>query len=538
MDNYSKSFSKIISSIKVRLTQSSALEQLENHPETYSLLAYSDTLSKFKIDNAAIKIDKNQLVELPFPFVTYHARNGGTFILIRSLKNDLVSWYDSKKGWRKDDINEFVKDWNGIALLTEVGENSGELNYLKARGQELLQISRKALAIILLVVALGLIVSKINLSGPQLILPFILLAGVSISTLLLIQSFGFESKISDKICNSGGKVNECQNILESTSSKITPWLSLSDIGIIYFTSTFLYFLLAQFKIVNYQGFQSWIFYTSILGIFFSFYSIYLQGYVLKMWCKLCLMTISLFYLQLGSLFLLDINLVSSIIPHLIFSEVLLASSLPMAFLLISKYSFINAATLAGTLKKLKRLQTNPKVLNALFDGQRSLPNVPQILSPIKFGNQEASNVITIVSNPLCSPCASMHSTIEDLVFENSDIKCQVIFLCSEDSKNVGYKFLNQLFSIPLNLQEQAMNDWYKSNTRDFETWLKPYKSYPILSSAKVTINSHKTWVNKAEIKSTPTLFLNGKQMPETLKLEDLISFNMSAINSNKAYQEV
>jgi ABC-type bacteriocin/lantibiotic exporter with double-glycine peptidase domain len=177
MDNYSKTFSKLISSLKVRLTQSSALEQLENHPETNSLLAYSDTLSKFKIDNAAIKIDKNQLVELPFPFVTYHARNGGTFILIRSLKNDLVSWYDSKKGWCKDDINEFVKDWNGIALLTEVGENSGEINYLKARGQELLQISRKPLAIILLVVAMGLLLSKTNLSGPQLILPIILLAG-------------------------------------------------------------------------------------------------------------------------------------------------------------------------------------------------------------------------------------------------------------------------------------------------------------------------------------------------------------------------
>jgi thiol-disulfide isomerase/thioredoxin len=250
------------------------------------------------------------------------------------------------------------------------------------------------------------------------------------------------------------------------------------------------------------------------------------------------MTISLFYLQLGTLFLTDINLVSSITPHLIFSEVILASTLPVVFLLISKYSFINAATLTGTLKKLTRLQRNPKVLNALFDGQRSMPIVSQILSSIEFGNQEASNIITIVSNPLCSPCASMHSRMEYLASENKNIKCQVIFLCSDDSKNVGYKFLEQLFSLPLNLKEKALSEWYKANARDFETWLKPYKNYPTLGTTKEVIKSHVSWVNKAEIKSTPTLFLNGKLIPETLKLEDLISFNMSAVNSHKAYQEV
>ena len=67
------------------ITETSALEYLETHPDEGSLLAYVDALNHFNIENAVIKIEQEDLITLPTPFIAFSHIHGGTFLVVKNL---------------------------------------------------------------------------------------------------------------------------------------------------------------------------------------------------------------------------------------------------------------------------------------------------------------------------------------------------------------------------------------------------------------------------------------------------------------------
>lgn len=133
--------------LKVPVTESSALEYLETHPDEGSMLAYSDALNHFKIENAAVRIKQEDLVTLPTPFIAFSQIHGGTFSVVKSLSDSTMEWFDAQKGWVNDKLEEFTKTWSGVVLLAETDEKSGEKNYHQKRTAELLSKLRIPIAI-------------------------------------------------------------------------------------------------------------------------------------------------------------------------------------------------------------------------------------------------------------------------------------------------------------------------------------------------------------------------------------------------------
>jgi hypothetical protein len=234
-NNFEKTFLQFIKTLKVSVTQTSALKYLDSHPNEGSLLTYAETLERFKIENAGIKIDKDRFEELPTPFVAYLHQYGGTFALVKEVGGGKVSWLDTKKGWVKTAKEDFLKTWEGVALLAETSSESGEKDYEKKRQTEISNNLRVPFAIGLLILVICVFSVPVFISTPSPLFPVLILlkmGGLIVSGLILVKSIDNKNALVNKLCNNGPKVN-CQSILDSPAAYITSWLSWSDLGFIY-----------------------------------------------------------------------------------------------------------------------------------------------------------------------------------------------------------------------------------------------------------------------------------------------------------------
>jgi uncharacterized membrane protein len=516
-NNFLHTFTNLIKQLKVPVTESSALRYLESHPDEGSMLAYSDALNHFNIENAAIRVNQEQLFELPTPFIAFSNTNGGTFSLVKKLGNGSIEWLDTQKGWINDKLENFIVSWSGVVLLAEKDSKSGERSYIVNRNKEYLENIRIPAAIALISsLAFVLILMQTNLELNTNILLVLKLLGMVISGLLLVKSIDSSNSLVNKLCNSGSKIS-CQSILDSPAAKITSWFSWSDAGFIYFFGSFfsLLFSLANNQLIFYWAIQ---FIFSGIAILFSGYSLYYQGVKAKMWCTLCLGIVSVFVLE--SLVLIYKTPTFSFTWQG-FSFVTLGFAVPIAFLLLFKSLAIKANTLKNVELELLKLKTNPDIFEALMAGQKPMLFIPTSMPTIQIGNPTAANTITMISNPLCSPCAHMHARIEKILDENENLKCNVIFISNTHENDPGGKFVRKLFALPHNLQAEALHYWFGRNDKNFEKWNEKYKENSDGKNNNIIQVQHLNWINDAEVQATPTLFYNGKKLPSMIKIEDL-----------------
>src|SRR5687767_1508904 len=82
-------------------------DQLQSHPDYPSLISITDTLDELGIENMSMVVDKERLDELPIPFLAHSPVNGGGFIVINNIEQQI----------RQD--KEFEKNWDGIVVLVE-----------------------------------------------------------------------------------------------------------------------------------------------------------------------------------------------------------------------------------------------------------------------------------------------------------------------------------------------------------------------------------------------------------------------------------
>ena len=93
--------------IGAKVTEDTVEETLKYHPDYPSLLATSDALKEWDIENVSIKIKPEQLSELPTPFLTHLYTDGGIFALVKSIKADTIEWIHTKQGVKKEKKQDF-----------------------------------------------------------------------------------------------------------------------------------------------------------------------------------------------------------------------------------------------------------------------------------------------------------------------------------------------------------------------------------------------------------------------------------------------
>jgi thiol-disulfide isomerase/thioredoxin len=519
--------------LSVKVNSTSVNETLQNHPDWPSMLCISDSLNKWNIPNAAGKIEKNQIDQLPAPFIAYMNDRQYPLSIVTKVDTTTIEYYF--KNYNKKIIEskeDFLKNWTGIYLIAEPNVQSGEKDYLRNRRKyfihNLIPVSLFVLAAGLSFFTLYKTVSNnsgilINTTGMY-FQYFILLAGIVVTSLLLWYEIDKNNPLLKKVCTGIAKGN-CNAILTGKKSKVFNWLSWSEVGFFYFTGGLLLLLFFGNNI------NSAISLLGLLNLFampYIVFSVYYQWRVAKQWCVLCLGVQAL--LLIGGINILSNNFLSAF-PTISFSfliSAVLIYLLPVFLWYSIKPSILQLQESKNTKREFLRIKFNTQIFETLLKKQKEVSISAEGLG-IDIGNPDATNTLIKVCNPYCGPCAKAHPQIDKLLEEIPNLKVKIIFTSSNQPEDPAYKPVSHLLAInqkndSQKIIKQALDNWYLAEKKDYELFAKKYPMNGELAKQGNKIETMKNWCKATDISFTPTIFINGYQIPDAYSIEDLNYF--------------
>jgi uncharacterized membrane protein len=509
----------LINYYKLRVSNNTIKETLYLHPDFPSLLSISDSLFKWNIKNLASRISFKDLQNTSLPLIAFLEIDGGIFAPIKSVNDNQVIWLDTIKGWNKDSRESFEEKWTNIVLIVEPNLDSGEADFTINNRISFLEsfkipfiISSILISIFLLWFAFDKF--KLYISTPQLFLFVIKLFGIFISILLISHISNTDNKIFRTICGNNSE-NGCNSILNSEASKLFGLFSWSEIGLVYYLSGFI-ILLFSF-IPNFIRLIDYFFVYNILTLPYILFSLYYQRFVVNNWCRLCLIIQFLFGIEFFiNLFFIDFK-------NLHFEQKYIALHLALFLIIIVLWLSIRSPIflykkVLPLRREIQKTKFNREYVISLMDKQNKMPPIFDELPTIMLGNKNSLNIITIVTNPFCLPCRNFHKEIESVYEKNANLLSFQFILTGNQN---AQKFAAYLFSLTLDKQLKGMNLWYEKDFKSIEEWQAEMEIYDINNEAiKQVINSNR-WCEIAEIKATPTIFFNNRELPLLYNLNDL-----------------
>lgn len=525
--------SHLLNDLKVKYTKSHLRNLLDRHLNSLSLLALKDTLSAYGIKSGAIKKGEYSYLDFELPFICSIQQEDWpvpVFTIVNNVHEDGVEYLDpvTKKNTIST-LDKFESIEKGVIMLLDssgrINENNFKENVIKERNENFLANLPWALAIISLFYCVGYIIAHYdpNYSWGNLGYLLTTCIAVSISLLLVWNEIDKDNKLIKQVCGKGRKKVNCNAVLSSSHSSFFD-ISWSIWGASYFSMLFL----VQLLFVNNFSFLQVTAALSFLAVPYVFYSIYVQWRIIKQWCLLCLGIQSILIINA----LIAWGIFQHSIPNYKYLDVF--SDYPLFItLFIGMFMFFAIKILIPVFnmakdgkiyeKKLKLIKSNKEVFNYFLND-----SIPVMLSPnnlgIILGNPYASNEIIKVCNPYCPPCSDMHFKLESIIKQNRDVKLRIIFTATGEEDD----FTNAPVAYFLAVQEAfgptvvnvVLDDWYASD-KDYITFASKKPIGKELESQKDKIIAMGQWCDKMKVRGTPSLFVNGYELPEEYRISDL-----------------
>ncbi|OQD42718.1 hypothetical protein BUL40_09360 [Croceivirga radicis] len=522
MDNCTFAAGNLLAQLKIKHTNQFLGDTILSHPEHPSLLAVSETLSKYNIENLAVKIDKEKLKELPLPCIVQLTDSGGMFhALVRYSKEETV-YLDDKGKQVSIPTNDFLKRWSGICLLVETSELSGEPGIEKKLSERRTMTALKWIgALFLLLWAILNFFNSPLIHGTDLLLlggyALLKLVGLTMGGMLLWYEVDKYNPTLQSFCSGGKKVN-CDSVLNSKYAKVfNGKLSLGLIGFTYFFGTFFFLLINGFSNISltplaYMGFAA----LPVVAL-----SAYYQGVVIKQWCKFCIVVQAVLLLEATTAFLGGFHLARVEVSSLPLLIALLFIPIPIWKWLKPLMEKEKETNLYK--RGLKKIKNNPDVLMGLLGKNRKIETPVEGLG-ITLKNDGARYDVIKVCNPYCGPCAKAHPVLEGLV-EDNKINLQILFTATADKKDFKAKPVRHFLAIASKEDkketQKALDDWYLSESKDYGVFAQRYPMNGELEQQDEKIKAMRQWCNAEKITHTPTIFINGHELPKEYSVEDL-----------------
>lgn len=518
--------------LNIRVNSETVDETLQNHPDWPSLLCVADSLNKWNVPNGAGRIDMNNIEELPTPFIAYTHSRETPLSIITDVTETTVNVF--KKEYNKivtESKEAFLKNWDGVYLIAEPNENSGEVNF-EATKRGLFINSLIPIAALITIVTffilflnrvidMSVVSTTVNQIG--IYAQFgILLIGVITTSLLLWYEIDRNNPVLQKVC-SGITKGDCNAILTSKEAKLFSWLSWSEIGFFYFTGSLLTLLFADNVINNSMVLLLGI---NVLALPYTIFSVYYQWRIAKQWCILCLVVQGLLIfgvinLAVGGFFSYPPNLSLPIIV-----KVSLSYMLPAFVWYSLKPYILSLQTAKNTKREYLRIKFNSEIYEILLKKQKKITASTEGVG-IDVGNQLAQNTLIKVCNPYCGPCAKAHPEIDSLLHNNSNLKVKIIFT-STNLNDFMATPVKHLLSIAEKqnepLTKKALDNWYLPEKKEYEEFVKKHPLDTPLDRQNNKMVEMKAWCDQIDIAVTPTFFVNGYQLPDAYNIQDLQYF--------------
>lgn len=488
--------------------------ELLSHPDYPSLNAITESLNRMGMEATAAKVEKSLLPDLEGSFLAYLNGNGlPVLVLVKDLRctDSIVSIVVDKDKQMQLSREEFIGQWNGIVVVVDEGQKSlaDRFNSIKKFAPVML------LAVILISCFL---IGEVGIwTSANFLLSFV---GLAVCSIIVAHELG--SSVASTFCTEGRRTS-CNAVLNSKAAKLPFGIGLSDVGIVYFASNILYWLVASFNgLISTSVSVAALF--SLLAIPFTLFSITYQGLVVKKFCPLCLSVVTVLWLQAASL-----------IPY--------AGAIPLGLTLKNLALFVGLAVslilLWGMLKPLLKLpRQNRELLQESVTFRRSyhlflpwfsqaqpleLGNIPEL----QLGNPKAPLKLLAISNPMCEPCAAAHHVYVTLMEKYpGQLHLSIRFFVPLENRNDPRLLVAaRLMELSAELCEEelsvAVNQWY--DIRDYRAWVKEW-GMPHKANSEAALIAQKGWCLSNGLDQTPTLLLNGRVVPHYYQAADLENF--------------
>jgi protein-disulfide isomerase len=198
-------------------------------------------------------------------------------------------------------------------------------------------------------------------------------------------------------------------------------------------------------------------------------------------------------------------------------------ALPVATWLMLKPLFLKAQQVKPLKNQLRKFKYNSELFNSMLKDQPKY-TMPEEEWSIVLGNVKANNIITMVSNPYCPPCAKTHDVLDDWLNHNADIQVRIVFTADNTEKDIKTPVTRHLMALnqlpDKAIVKQALHDWYNQKQKNYEAWAKAY-SVQLNEIDFVQLDKQKVWCDLAEVKATPTLLVNGYVLPNAYQIKDI-----------------
>ncbi len=527
-----------VQALKLQVTQTTLKESLEQNAYYPSLYSLSKVFDKFNLANEAYTVDEESLNRFEPPFITYcsEQNTGKDFVLVTEITGSTVSYIADGNKPKQVNREDFVKQWQKIVFVAEAGVNSGEADYKAKVKIKKSKKQKQALSYAGVAFLTGLMIFPLiyNASTAYLLaastITVIKLLGLAATVLLLIYEIDKTNSFVKSICTAGKQTN-CDAVINSRAGKILG-MSWAEAGFFYFASTTMFLLFPGLAFV-YK--LPWLAIAGTLAAPYIVFSIYYQWQVVKKWCPLCLAVQAVLLMELTWAFInfwsnknpsLQSSLTSSAIPPPWegIGEAVFCLLLPFSLWYLLKPLLLAAKAAPGYNAAYKRLLYNPEIFNGLLQQQPAAPGGWQQLG-INIGNPDAANTIIKVCNPYCGPCAKVHPVLEEIIKHNKDMQVKVIFTATNNENDPGAKPVKHLLAVAAKenkqLTEQALDDWYLPEKKDYDAFAAKYPMNGEFQEQVGKLDMMKAWCEEAEITFTPTIFINGRRLPETYSIDEL-----------------
>lgn len=522
-------FYKFLELKGIPFNKRTASDFLATHPYHPGILSLSDLLDEFKTENAAVEVLEDDLEQVPLPFIAQTSSADGDFALVTQLNSQAVTYLNEKGKWHSISLNAFKKIFAGIVLVAEKGAASGEENYTLRKKEINRSMLKKTGMILLLTVLLCCFYGFNTMPGAPALctLLFILkLSGLAVSILLLLHTFDAQNPALHKLCSSSSG-NGCNDVLSSSGSKIFKGsLSWSEVGFFYFSTTVLSLILN-----GTGGCIALIFWLNIACLPFTLYAVWYQKYRVGSWCRLCLATHALLWLEFFT-GMAQPSLYRHAVTFRDAAVICGTGMLLMVLWLLIRPVIEQSVTVHSLSRVANKFKRSEFIFNTLLGNQEQTDI--RAGAPLILGSPDARYEITIVSNPFCQPCMLAHQQIKNLMEQcPGKLRLSIIFISSGSEQDKKDLVIHKLIKEYLNHGPQQfgalLDSWYDPRRKSVERWLE--KQAPAdqdTPGLDHIIAAQMAFCVTNNISHTPTLYINGyKAIPE-YDLSDLKPFIQSA----------
>ncbi|NSL88809.1 thioredoxin domain-containing protein [Chitinophaga sp. Mgbs1] len=524
----------LLESLKINFTTRGLSETLQHHVEYPSLLSLKDTLSEYGIESAAIEKGAHSYEAFETPFICSIQQEGwhmAYFTIVTRAEAGRIEYLDPLTDKLQQlPLEDFEKIDKHILLLLDTDAAKHEKNY--AANRKIQRNNLLAGRVPLLLAFAAIIFAAVRIythaagilswcSAGFLLSSFL---GLVISSLLIWNEIDAHNPFIKEVCGGNSKKLNCNAVLSSAGASLFG-INWSVWGFSFFAS----FFSAQLLFPADTRFMLIWSALSLLAAPYILFSVYYQWQIVKQWCPLCLAVQVLLAVNalIAGAFLWGTPVaVTDIAPYSV--AVTLLTGLLILVLTNTIIPELRSARDGRSYEmKWKKLKYNPEIFQALLDKSDRV-NISADSLGITVGNPAAANEIIKVCNPYCGPCSKTHPELEHIINNNPDVKLRIIFTASgEDSDKRTFPVAHLLAiqeKYGSEKVQQALDDWYLAREKNYETFALKYPMNGELQTQREKIHAMRNWCDAMKIRATPTIYINGKELPDNYRVAELKNF--------------